>query len=275
MKISEKFEELRKEGEGAFMAHVYYGDPSEEFSLAQIKALVEGGVDLLEFGIPFSDPTADGPTFQGACRRVLDGGMTPSRCIEGIKKVRGAGVEVPIIVTTYYNVVYRMGDAKFIKRIKEAGAQGIIVPNVPIEEAAPLLNAGKEHGIDVILLATQNTSDERLERIVENARGFIYVVNVRGVTGARKSLKEDTIELIKRIRSQTGLPLMAGFGISRPEHAAAVVEAGADGAIVGSAIGKIYAGKLPDAESALPDIREFAQEMKNACGQGLLRRKDK
>ncbi|MFH1424332.1 MAG: tryptophan synthase subunit alpha [archaeon] len=259
---------------GALMAHVYYGYPSEEFSLAQIKTLVENGADLIEFGIPFSDPTSDGPVFQDACKRALDAGTTPSKCIEGIRKVRSAGIKVPVIITTYYNVVHHAGEENFIKSIKSAGAQGIIVPNLPLEEAGNLIALGQKHGLHVILFATQNTKGERLKKTIENASGFIYLVTVMGVTGTRDKVAESTVELIKRIRARTDLPLMAGFGISKPEHAREVVAAGADGAIVGSAIGRIYEKHIPDEEKALSEIAKFTADMKNACRQGLLLRKD-
>ena len=144
MDLEEKFQELKRKREGAHMPHVYYGDPNEEFSLSLIETLAENGTDIIEFGIPFSDPTADGPTFQAVCERALENGVTPSKCIQGIGKLRESGIENPIVVTTYYNIPYVMGIGAFLNKIKEAGAQAIIVPNVPVEEADDLLAAGKK-----------------------------------------------------------------------------------------------------------------------------------
>ncbi len=268
MEIEEKFRQLKERGEGAYMPHVYYGDPSEEFSIELIKTLVENGADILEFGIPFSDPIADGPTFIAACERALKGGMTPARCIEGVKKLRRAGVDVPIILTTYYNIPYVMGLEKFAKAVKEAGAQGLIIPDLPIEESAELLDAAKKFGIRVIFQVAPTTSDERLEKIVSAASGFLYVVNVEGVTGARESILESTVELLKRVRARTDLPLMAGFGISKGSHAAVMISNGADGVITGSAVAKIYSKDLKTPEKTIAEIAKFASEMKQACREG-------
>lgn len=256
----------------ALMTHVYYGDPTEDFSLKLIKALVDGGADIIEFGIPFSDPTSDGPVFQAACARAIKNGILPSKCIDGIRKVRDLGIKVPIIVTTYYNIIYSMGVEKFVKAIGEAGAQGVIVPDVPFEEIQPLLDAGKNYGIDVIQLVTVATNDKRLRNIAKHAQGFLYVVSRPGVTGVQEDIHESTASLIQRIKKFTDVPLLVGFGISKPEHATSVIEAGADGVIVGSAIGKMYESHLPDAEKALPEVQTFVAEMKSACRQGLLRR---
>ena len=130
MNLEEKFQELKNKGEGAHMPHVYYGDPNEDFSFKLLETLTKNGADIIEFGIPFSDPTADGPTFQAACERALENGTTPTKCIQGIKKLRASGIENPIVVTTYYNIPYVVGVGKFLSKIKTAGAQAIIVPNV-------------------------------------------------------------------------------------------------------------------------------------------------
>ena len=147
MNLEDKFRELQKNQEGLHMPHVYYGDPKEEFSLKLLELLVQNGADILEFGIPFSDPTADGPTFQAVCERALKNGMTPNKCIEGIKKLRKRGIKNPIVVTTYYNIPYIVGVGNFLRKIKEAGAQAIIVPNVPIEEADLIFSEGKKSRI--------------------------------------------------------------------------------------------------------------------------------
>lgn len=273
MKLEDKFRELKAEGKGAHMPHVYYGDPNEEFSLKLIETLAANGADIIEFGIPFSDPTADGPTFQAVCERSLENGMTPSRCIEGIKKLRAKGIENPIVVTTYYNIPYVMGVGNFLNRIKEAGAQAIIVPNVPVEEADELIIEGKKRMIHPIFLVAPTTTEDRLKKIADIASGFLYVVGVEGVTGVRESLGESTLKLVKRVRRHTNMPLLAGFGISNRQQASAVVAAGADGAIAGSAYARVYEKNLETPEDTLPQIAKLVCEIKQGCIEGYKRRR--
>lgn len=273
MEIEEKFRELKEKSEGAYMPHVYYGDPSEGFSLELMKTLAENGADILEFGIPFSDPIADGPTFITACERALKGGMTPARCIEGVKKLREAGVDIPIILTTYFNIPYVAGIENFMRKVKEAGVQGLIIPDLPIEESTEVLEAAKASGLSIIFQVALTTSEERMKKIAASASGFLYVINVEGVTGARESLLHSTVNLVKRIRGRAEVPLMAGFGISKGEHAIEMVSKGADGVITGSAIAKIYSKNLKSPEKTLPEIAEFAREIKKACVEGYRKRK--
>ena len=273
MKLEDKFRELKAKGEGAHMPHVYYGDPHEEFSLKLIETLVENGADILEFGVPFSDPTADGPTFQAVCERSLESGMTPSRCIDGIKELRAKGIENPIVVTTYYNIPYVMGVGNFLNRIREAGAQAIIVPNVPVEEADELLIEGKKSGIHPIFLIAPTTTEDRLKKIADTASGFLYVIGVEGVTGVRESLGDSTLKLVKRVRRHTDMPLLAGFGISNRQQASAVVAAGADGAIAGSAYARIYEKNLKNPEEMLPQIADLVCQIKQGCIEGYKQRK--
>ncbi len=262
MDLNEKLRMLSSRGEGAFMPHVYYGDPNPSFSRQLITTLVENGADILEIGIPFSDPTADGPTFQAACERALKNGMTPSECIRGIKLLREEGLKAPIIVTTYYNIPYTMGVSKFFEEIKSAGTQGVIIPNLPFEEAAEMLDEGRKQGIHLILQVTPTTTEGRLKRITDSASGFLYIVNVEGVTGARDTISPSTIKLIERVRRHTDIPLMAGFGISSGEQATALMTAGADGVIAGSVFAKIYERSIGKPEDALKEIEELAMRIK-------------
>jgi len=272
MDLEEKFQKLKERREGAHMPHVYYGDPNEEFSLKLIKNLVENGADLIEFGIPFSDPTADGPTFQAACERALKKGVTPAKCIQGIKKLKGSGLEIPLIVTTYYNIPYVTGIGTFLSEIEKVGAQAVIVPDLPVEEADGLLDEGKKRGVHVIFQVAPTTTEDRLKKITDVASGFLYVINVEGVTGTRKSLADSTLKLVKRVRRHTDVPVLAGFGISKREHAAAVVSAGADGAIAGSAYAEIYEKNLEKPEETLPEIARLAKEIKQGCIEGYRQR---
>ena len=268
MNLEDKFQELKNRKEGAHMPHVYFGDPHEEFSLKLIETLAKNGADILEFGIPFSDPTADGPTFQAVCERALENGMTPAKCIQGIKKLRDKGIENPIVVTTYYNIPYVTGVGKFLDMIKEAGAQAIIVPNVPVEEADVLLAEGKRSGIHIIFQIAPTTTEDRLKKITDIASGFLYIINVEGVTGARESLANSTLNLLKRVRRHTDMPLLAGFGISNRQQASNVVAAGADGAIAGSCYAKVYERNLEKPEETLPQIADLVNQIKQGCIDG-------
>lgn len=272
MKIADKFGELKIRNEGAHMSHVYYGDPYEEFSLRLIQTLVKNGTDILEFGIPFSDPTADGSTFQAVCKRALENGMTPSRCIEGIQKLRAMGIEIPIVITTYYNIPFVMGVGNFLNKIRKAGAQAIIVPNVPIEEADELLAEGKKSSIEPIFFVAPTTTEKRLRKIVDVASGFLYVVGVEGVTGVRESLGKSTLRLVARVRKHTEMPLLVGFGISNGKQASAVVKAGADGAIAGSVYAQIYEKNLQAPEETLPQIAKRVYDIKHGCNEGYNQR---
>ena len=268
MDLEKRLLELREQEEGALMPHVYYGDPDTVFSRKLIGLFSESGADIIEIGIPFSDPTADGSTFQAACERALRGGVTPLECISGLKQLREDGLEIPVVVTTYYNIPYVMGVGRFLEGIEAAGAQGLIVPNLPFEEAGPLIKEARRHGVHVILQVAPTTTEERLRRIAESASGFIYVMNVEGVTGTRKSLQLSTLTLIERVRRHTDLPILAGFGISNREQAASVIAAGADGVVSGSAFAKIYEKSIGDPTGAFPEVLKLVRELKTGCIEG-------
>lgn len=263
-----KFQELRNHCEGAHMAHVYYGDPCEEFSLKLTEKLTENGADIIELGIPFSDPIADGPVFQAACERALNAGITPSKCIEGIRKLRNRGVKAPIIVTAYFNIPYVMGVEKFLENIKNAGAQGLLIPDLPIEEAGPYRELAAQKELHFILQAAPTTSGVRLQRICGAASGFIYLISVEGVTGSRLKSTKNTLKLIRKLKAHSTVPVMVGFGISRREHVEVIMAAGADGVVAGSAYAKIYAKRLDNPFETLPEITKLSSEIKLGCVHG-------
>ena len=268
MDLEDKLRELRDKREGAHMPHVYYGDPNGAFSQTLIKTMVESGADIIEFGIPFSDPTADGPTFQAVCERALRNRMTPAKCFEGLRALRRSGLDIPFVVTTYYNIAYVTGIGNFLTEVQKAGAQAVIVPDLPIEEATPLIDEAKKRGVSVILQVAPTTTHDRLKKIAAVASGFLYVINVEGVTGVRERLADSTLKLVNRVRRYTDLPLLAGFGISTSAQATAVVSAGADGVVVGSAYARIYEDYLDTPEAALPEIARLATEIKHGCVRG-------
>ena len=272
MDLEKMMRESTKRGIGVLMPHIYYGDPTQEFSRRLISMMAENGADIIEYGIPFSDPTADGPTFQAACERALKRGVTPPECLRDLRQLRENGLKTPVIVTTYYNIPYVMGIDDFLGEMVSAKVQGVIIPNLPFEEANNLLTQAREQGIHVILMVAPTTAEERLKRIAEAASGFIYVMNVEGVTGARETLGNPTLKLIERVRRYTDIPIMAGFGISNGEQAAAVTEAGADGVIAGSVFSKIYEANLCEPYESLSEITRLVRELKEGCSEGIRRR---
>jgi tryptophan synthase alpha chain len=273
MNLEDKFQELKRRKEGVHMAHVYYGDPSEEFSIKLIRTLAGNGADVIEFGIPFSDPIADGATFQAACERALKAGVTPAKCIESIRRLRAEGFKAPIVVTTYFNIPYLMGFDKFLDNVRAAGAQAILIPDLPVEEAAPFMEMTRKRRLHMILQVALTTSPERLERILAEASGFIYLIGLEGVTGSKLKIQKGTMKLIEKVKRKTDEPILVGFGISSGEHAEALVTAGADGVVVGSAYTRIYSKNLENCFQKLPEIAKLASEIKLGCINGYRNRR--
>jgi tryptophan synthase alpha chain len=197
------------------------------------EAAVRGGAGLLELGIPFSDPLADGPTVQRAGQRALAGGMTTPRALELLAEIR-ARVSVPLVPMTYASPVMAYGERRFCADAAAAGANGLIVPDVPADEAGELAAACAVHGLDLVPLLAPTSTDERIDLACARAGGFVYLVSVAGTTGARERASEHVAGLIRRVRPRTSLPLLVGFGISTPDHARAMLNAGADGVVIGS-----------------------------------------
>lgn len=247
----------------AFIGFVVAGDPDKESSIRAARALTEGGTDILELGIPFSDPVADGPTIQKADERSLAAGTRMDTVFEIVREIRKES-DVPIVFLTYYNMVYRRGIDRFYKEAHDAGVDGILIADMPVEESDDVYNFAIRHGIDPIFLITQTTSDERINKIAARARGYLYLVAVLGVTGVREEVSAGAIELLQRVRKHTSLPLALGFGISTPEHAKTCADAGADGIIVGSAIVEIIEKNLNDPHTMEQDLRAYVTRMKNA-----------
>ena len=261
MKLKEKFSELKKKKEGALIGFVTAGDPTAEDTIEIAKAMIKGGIDILELGLPFSDPVADGPVIQKAGERALSEGMNPDKFFE----IAGRIKDVPKAVLTYYNIVLQRGLDEFCADCAKTKIEGLVIPDLPIEECEPLRNACKKHNISLILLAAPTTSDDRLKKILKEADGFLYVVSVAGVTGARKDLSSQVKPLVQRIKKQSGgLPLAVGFGISNPDHVKEVIASGAEGAIVGSAFEKIIEANLGDKEKMLRELEGFARNLKEA-----------
>ena len=260
---SEMFKNVKNRNEGAFIPFIVAGDPNFETSLEIVQKYVENGADAIEIGFPFSDPIADGPTVQAADIRSLDDGMNTKKCFEFISRIREFST-IPIGVLVYYNLIYKMGIENFYRKARESGITGILAADLPPEEADEAVNMARKIGIDQIFMVAQTTTNERLKKIVELCSGFIYVVAVMGVTGARSDIVTNTIKLIKNVKSHTDLPIAVGFGISKPAHVNNVINAGSDGAIVASAIINIINKNLDDIDEAKNEIGTFCSELKKA-----------
>jgi tryptophan synthase alpha chain len=261
MKISEKFSELKKKKEGALIAYICAGDPTPEATKEYVTALVRGGADIIELGLPFSDPVADGPTIQAGIERALDAGMTPDIYFKTVGSLR---VHIPLVVMTYYNLIFKRGLEKFVKDCAASGISGIIVPDLPAEESGELAGFCKKYDIDLIFLVAPTTTESRMERILSQGTGFIYLVARLGVTGARADIAGSTRELIKRVKTTT--PKAVGFGISNGEQAAEIIRAGADGVIVGSAFVDIIASGNNAEERLEALARELKEGIRSARG---------
>jgi len=253
-KISEKFGELKQKKEGALIGYVMAGDPSAEATFGIVKALANGGADIIELGFPFSDPVADGPTIQVAGQRALAAGMDIEHYFE---LVRALEVEVPLVCMTYYNPVFRYGVEKFVAHAAEAGISGLIIPDIPVEEAADLKSSCEKYGLDLIFLVAPTTTDVRIQKILEKGSGFIYLVSRLGVTGTREDVSGSTKELLARVK--TDIPKAVGFGISTGKQAAEVRKAGADAVIVGSAFVRI----IEEGNGVNEKLEALARELKS------------
>lgn len=259
MNLTDTLRQARQEGRLAFMAHVYAGYPSLEFTRRMIETL-RPSIDILELGIPYSDPLADGPIFQRACREALDRHLRVNDVFRLVDDLREDSFDRPIVLTTYFNVIFHAGIERFTYRLAKAGAAGLIVPDLPPEEAGELQGACAEAGLALIHLVAPTTSIERLGRILERAAGFIYVVSVTGVTGSGEAGRDALTDALRRLRPLTDLPLLFGFGISRPEQATAIPAT--DGFIIGSALCRLYNDRQPEAQS-LAAIDRFARQFRH------------
>jgi len=261
--------------EPAFVPYLAAGDPDYESSLAYVEALARGGADVIELGLPFSEPIAEGPTIQHAVVRSLEAGMTPDRFFEFVADL---DVDVPLVCMTYYNLVYQYGDEQgpraFVERAAEVGIEGFVIPDLPAEESGPLREACDEFGLDLVFLVAPTTEGERLERMREQVSGYVYVQARLGTTGAREDVSDQTDASLARV-ADWDVPKAVGFGIKTGEHAERIVRAGADGVIVGSALVDIVAEGVEngDATEAVAERLEAkARELKEGAVRGAAHR---
>ncbi|WP_166364724.1 tryptophan synthase subunit alpha [Pseudomonas akapageensis] len=262
-RLEQRFADLKAEGRAALVTFVTAGDPGYDASLAILKGLPAAGADVIELGMPFTDPMADGVAIQLATLRALDAGQTLAKTLQMVREFRVDNSTTPIVLMGYYNPIHRFGVEAFVAQAHEAGVDGLIIVDLPPEHDAELATPAQAAGIDFIRLTTPTTDDARLPRVLERSSGFVYYVSVAGVTGAGSATNEHVSEAIERLRRHTKLPISVGFGIRTPEHAAAVARL-ADGVVVGSAL----VDKIAHAQThkqAVDDVLELC----SALAQGV------
>ncbi|NLV13717.1 tryptophan synthase subunit alpha [Haloarcula argentinensis] len=257
--------------EPAFVPYLAAGDPNYEASLEYVEALARGGADVIELGLPFSEPIAEGKTIQNAIVRSLEAGMTPDRFFEFVEDL---DVDVPLVCMTYYNLIYQYGESEgprpFVEKAAAVGIEGLVVPDLPGEEAGPLRTACDEFGLDLVFIVAPTTKGDRLERMLEQVSGYVYVQARLGVTGAREDVDDATEESLARL-SDWDVPKAVGFGIKTGDHAERIVSSGADGIIVGSALVDIVAEGHENGDSAdtvADRLEAKARELKEGALRG-------
>ncbi len=268
-RISNRFAELRASGELGIVAYITAGDPSLDATLKYVLALAEAGADVIELGIPFSDPLADGPTIQRASERALKAGATLAGVLDLVRRIRQSS-QVPLVLFSYYNPILQMGLEKFASSAADAGADGVLVTDLTPEESGDYRRILAAHHLDTIFLGAPTSTDERLAKIAACSSGFLYLISRTGVTGAKDVLPDDLPALLRRARSVTQLPIAVGFGISLPGHVS-VLGGLADAAVVGSALVSEIE-KAPSVAAAAVALGDRLRALKEAARHGLSRR---
>jgi len=257
------FSELKERNRTALIPFFVIGDPDFDTSLAIVKTAIDAGADILELGIPFSDPIADGPTIQKADIRAMAGGMNVRKALEFVRRVKDFK-NIPIGLLMYYNLIYQYGTEKFCKDFHQAGVNSILVADLSIDDADEITGPAASAGLDTVFMVTPNTSTDRMKRIADKTTGFIYTVSVLGVTGSREKISDVVEGLIGKLKELTSIPVCVGFGISTSEHAVTIAQAGADGVIIGSKIVELIEHNLGNRERLLAEISTFLREVKSA-----------
>lgn len=259
--VSDRFIQLRDRGQCALIPFITAGDPDLTTTAAALQRLDETGADLIELGVPYSDPLADGPVIQAAATRALQRGTRLDPVLEMVTEL-SPSLRSPLILFTYYNPIYHRGVQPFLHQVAQAGVKGLVIPDLPLEEADTLVQEAAELGIEVTLLVAPTSSSDRIHKIAARSQGFIYLVSTTGVTGMRTQVEARVQDLLLEMRQITDKPIGVGFGISRPEHATQVMNWGADAAIVGSAFVKRLAEGTP--QQGLEAIGTFCRSLKAA-----------
>lgn len=259
-RIATAFARARSENRAALVAYLCAGDPEFETSVAACRSLLQHGVDVLELGVPFSDPLADGLTNQLAAQRALASGMTASRVFDLVRRLRSEFPTVPIVFYTYYNLVFSNGSEAYVKAAKEAGVDGLLTLDLPPEEASELSTLASAAGLQTVFIVAPTTPDARIPVITAAATGFIYYVSREGVTGVRDSVATNVPDAVARIKARTSLPVVVGFGISKREHVQ-LVAAHADGVVVGSALVNCIRDNLGDRQATVDRLGEVVADL--------------
>ena len=263
-----RFAQLKKEGRSAFVTFVMGGDPDPETSLAIVKALPQAGADIIEIGMPFTDPMADGPSIQAAGLRALKAGMTLKKTLQLVRSFREGDAATPLVLMGYYNPIYIYGVDKFLDDAKAAGVDGLIIVDLPPEEDTELCIPALKAGLNFIRLATPTTDDKRLPAVLANTSGFVYYVSITGITGAAAADSSAVGAAVARIKRHTALPVCVGFGIRTPETARAIA-ANADGAVVGTALVDALRASLDAEGRATPKTVSAVADLVAALAQGV------
>ncbi|MDP6788235.1 MAG: tryptophan synthase subunit alpha [Rhodospirillales bacterium] len=267
-RIDERFGALKRQGRGGLVTFITAGDPDFDTSLEILLGLPAAGADVIELGMPFSDPMADGPAIQASSQRALRNGATLGGTLDLVEEFRRADSDTPVILMGYYNPIYIFGVQAFLTRAKAAGVDGLIIVDLPPEEEAELCLPAREAGIDFIFLAAPTTGEERLKRVLEGASGFVYYVSVTGITGTKSAVAEEVAAALDGLRRHTDLPIAVGFGIKTPDQAAAVARF-ADAAVVGSALVGVVAENLDGNGAAQPGLAAAAHAFVGALADGV------
>ncbi len=257
------FSDLRRQGRAALIPFFVIGDPDYDTSLAIVKAAMDGGADVLELGIPFSDPIADGPTIQKADVRAMRSGMNTAKACEFIREIK-SHKDIPIGLLMYCNLIQQYGVERFFKDFHKAGVTSVLVADLSIDDADEIAGPAEAAGLDTVFMVTPNTDPDRMKRITDRTTGFVYTVSLLGVTGSRETLSGTVEGLIHRLKGLTDVPICVGFGVSKPEHARAIADSGADGVIIGSRLVAMIESNLDRPQQAIEEITHFLTEVKNS-----------
>jgi len=258
------FQTTKQSQQGVFMAGIVPGYPNLKTSFEIAKTIIKAGADILELSASFSDPVADGPTLQQAHAKVLQQGINKTQIFQLYKQIRNFSHSTPLFVIEYVNCVYHPGINNYYKNLADSGVDSLLIPDLSLEEAGPFLQAAQEYNINQVFIVAPTTPKERLIQISKASSGFLYLVTITGVTGQRESFLEETVELIQKVKQVTNIPLIAGFGISKPQHVQQALSSGADGAVTCSAIINLINQHLNQEQVMLERLSNYIQEMKQS-----------